>query len=299
MYGDNPDIIEERDNYRVRLQLDNDAQEPYNDGATPILRIGGDYYGRGSAVPFNKQTNGFEDAWNRLFECARNNAHHREIFERFLKIFHGTVKVQFYNEGASNEYGYVAFDTAAWREEMGLTDEQGLLAQSLLKEDYLDELRSWLEGDTWGYVVERKVRAITQREDYATGTALDPVEFDEWEEVEDGSCWGFYGREWAEQAAKEALEAEITHAGISSHYAEKFTPINTEAKSTLEDHVKHIVAAFPQVVPERDIFYNREGTEAIISVAQELDLGHSYVIAVDLEGNTTSSDAVWETGYTA
>jgi hypothetical protein len=60
----------------------------------------------------------------------------------------------------------------------------------------LNEWRAYVEGDVWGYVVERKVDLSM--------TDCDVIE--SWEEVD--SCWGFYGEEWAEQAAVEALDDE-------------------------------------------------------------------------------------------
>jgi hypothetical protein len=323
MYED-LDIIEERDGYRVRLQQDTDVQEPYNDGAAPTLKVDYKGYGCYEAEAFNKQAEPYLEAFRRLCgNYATISGPPIENFERYLRIFHGSVKFQEHNVGRTDVYGFIAFDTTAWREEVGAPLE------SVKQEDLLEEVKAWAEGDVYGYVVEKE---LSYEKKYFDSDGEDAGEESdtEWVEVEDGSCWGFYGRDWAEQAAKEALEAEITHAGISGHYAAVLTPepakveeLESESRTAmsfnewrrdnsgtvadfyaqnlraLEPHVKHIIAAFPQVVPERDIFYNREGTEAIISVAQELDLGHNYVIAVDLEGNTTSSDAVWETGYTA
>lgn len=195
------ETIAESDGYRVRLELDDSPEFPYNDGATPILRIGGDYYSHGDAEEMNKQAAEFGDAWDRLSHVARNNAHHREIFERYVRIFHGATKVQYWNEGVSNEYGYVAFDTAAWRESMGITDLEALEA-----EDLLSEVRSWATGDVYGYIVEKQL--------HYTKTYLEDPDYNEedteWVDVDDGACWGFYGHEWAEQAARQALEDVIT-----------------------------------------------------------------------------------------
>lgn len=183
-YGE---TLEERDGYRVRLELDDDVQQPYDDGATPTLQIGGGYYGDGNATEMNKQAQGFGDIFDSLGSVAGTNAQHREIFARYLRIFHSTQRVQYWNEGVSNEYCYVAFDTAAWRESMGITD-----LDRLGSEDYLSEIRAWATGDVYGYIVEKY-----------------DDESEEWEATDDGTCWGLYGYDWAAQAAREALTEEL------------------------------------------------------------------------------------------
>lgn len=77
----------------------------------------------------------------------------------------------------------------------------------------------------------------------------------------------------------------------------------------LEDHIKFVIAAFPQVNPNRDVFRNQDGTEAVICIngAGWVDLGDDgepaaaadYFISVDAEGDTRSASAIWETGFDA
>lgn len=187
MYSD-ADIIEVQGMFRVRLQLDDSAEQPYDDGATPILQLEAgrsDYVGGHRAEAFNKQAAPYLDAF-RAFESTGQQL---EVFERYLRIFHGAVKVQGWHTGYSREYGYLAFDTAAWRESVGAPD-------TLADEDYLAEVRAWAEGDVYGWVVEQDATHNTEGEE-------------DWQEVE--SCWGFYGRDYAEQAAKEALTNEVAN----------------------------------------------------------------------------------------
>lgn len=182
------DIIATTDNYRVRLELDTDPAEPNDiDGMVPVLRVGGGYSTDGPAEAFNRQANGFEDAFNRFGDIARSNAHQREIFARYARIFLGTLKVEEWNVGISNEYGYIGFDTAEWRDSMGIVD-----TSRLMDEDYLSEVSAWVTGDVYGFIIER-----TDRED--------PEEDYDWEEVE--ACWGLVGRDYAEQTAREELDA--------------------------------------------------------------------------------------------
>lgn len=193
-------ILETRENFRVKLVADEDALFPENAGATPVLQL--DYMGYGSyrAEALNDQAAEFLDAFQRF--CGEYSSVRKplEVFERYLKIFYGTVKVQTWNIGITREFGYMAFDTAEWRETVGAPLE------SLKDEDYLTEVRAWADGDVWGYVVERQLN-------YTKTYAEDPdltEEDSEWLEVAGGSCWGFYGREWAEESALQALTDCIT-----------------------------------------------------------------------------------------
>jgi hypothetical protein len=184
------DIIEERNGFRVRLEYDDSPEAPYNDGSVPIFQLDSersDYIGGHSAEAFNRQAEPYLQAF-RAFEHTGRQV---ELFERYIRIFHGAVKVQEWHLGYSREYGYLAFDTAVWREEVGAPIE------SLQKEDYLSEVRAWAEGDVYGWIVERNA---TYTKTYSDGREEDG---EEWETVD--SCWGFYGRDYAEEAAKDAL----------------------------------------------------------------------------------------------
>jgi hypothetical protein len=57
------------------------------------------------------------------------------------------------------------------------------------------EIRAWRDGEVYGWIVEEQV--IWHRADGDSG------EMETWEHLD--SCWGFYGRAWAEQNALEAL----------------------------------------------------------------------------------------------
>lgn len=201
------DIIEERDGFRVRLQRDTDAEQPYDDGACPILQITCDYYGHGEAAAFNTQANGFEVAYNRFvqFKSPRDGM---EIFKRYLRIFHGTKSFGTYHLRHTGEYGYVAFDTKAWLEEIGVTEENPDIEPVDRASGSLDEVKAWVEGDAWGWIVEKKVRFYRVYVDeegieLSDDGYIEAETEEDWAEVD--SCWGFYGREYAEQAAKEAL----------------------------------------------------------------------------------------------
>jgi hypothetical protein len=208
MFDNDLDIIEERDGYRVRLEYDDSPEQPYDDGATPIFTIERSGYGE-HVEAFNRQAEPYVDAVSEMMSRFG-----LEELERFARIFYGAVKFEsWYSEGISGYY--VAFDTEEWRAEVGVTPE-------ILKDGgyYLTEVRAWAEGDVYGYIVEKNVNYKKVYDD----PEMEDEDGEEWVEVaEQGttgkrdaegniiyfsmpvSVWGHYGREWAEQAAREAL----------------------------------------------------------------------------------------------
>lgn len=195
------DVIEEQGDWRVRLELDPDPQQPDWDGQAFVLQVNGDpwSYDRVEPANDNSDSDTFVDAWNRFAE-RYSRADTLEIFERYVRIFHGTKSLVTWNLGITREYGYVAFDTAALREEWGIQEDYWTEHPETLAQSTLDEWRNWAEGDVYGYVVEKKDHWIkTKRDD-----ERDYVEGFDW--VERDSCWGFSGREYAEQAAREAFK---------------------------------------------------------------------------------------------
>lgn len=194
------DIVEENDNYRVRLEYDDSGEKPYDDGGVPIVsrEFRGTYF---EAV--NNQADEFTGLINALWDRFDE-----DTIERFLKIFLGSTSVIF--ESSENQR-YLAFDTAAWREKMGLTDEyleahKGEHDFDNLAKGTMDEYLAWANGDVYGYIVEKKFTTQTKYIDPVTEELVSVEDDSEWVEVQDGSCWGLYGRDWAEQAAKEALK---------------------------------------------------------------------------------------------
>jgi hypothetical protein len=69
------------------------------------------------------------------------------------------------------------------------------------------EVEAWRAGEVFGYVIERQT-TWAQVDPPVTG--VDTVQMQTWEQVE--SVWGFYGRQWAEESAREAF-AEVL-AGV-------------------------------------------------------------------------------------
>lgn len=59
-----------------------------------------------------------------------------------------------------------------------------------------DLYKFWAFGDVYGYIVEARVSDVEDDEDE-----------DAWEEITDGSCWGYYGDDFAKSGLEEAALA--------------------------------------------------------------------------------------------
>lgn len=212
--------------------LDNTIETFYSQDGKRRVRI--EYDSDGSACD-PRDDNDFVEIVTpelRRYNIATKNAHFQRehdallerglgsSFGRYLKIFHGidAYPVYMYDHSAvalsigsfvgraqhaewdSGQVGwaYINPDTAEMWE--GIELEKVIAS-------YVETLGQWMNGEVYGYVVERKVRVSKttyyNEDRYKTK--------DSWEWVEDDDdcgCWGLIGYEWAEQAAKEALGEE-------------------------------------------------------------------------------------------
>ena len=199
---------------RARIVVDMDPHEPEDDGQSPILRVD---LRHGLAREHVMRGGGSDAHWESLVEAAWNHleerygSHHMrgatttlEAFTRYLRLFHGVTTVE---DWASEDYLYVTYDPAGWREYVGLTDEH-LQAHPDVKTVGLDEWRAYCEGDVYGIVVERDVewRRVTDVEDDDDD---DDDTMHTWEDV--ASLWGFYGDVdgYVTQTAREMLEEAV------------------------------------------------------------------------------------------
>jgi hypothetical protein len=73
-----------------------------------------------------------------------------------------------------------------------MTDEERLERARKCIEGELECYSSYLEGDVWGFVVEKRDECLS-------------CKHEEWQELE--SCWGFYGTKDAEDAGRDAAES--------------------------------------------------------------------------------------------
>ena len=184
------EILETRGDLRVRLVRDDYPDEPYDDGHSPILRLYPLRSWGGWRADHIDTIGGHTPAGiGEIVTAAEKWAGNPDLFGRYLRMFHGTTEVQWYDgrqDGA--DYVYVTFDTADWREHHQIAPEQREVID-------MSEWRAYCEGDVYGYVIEQRT---TWRRDGSTETRQS------WETVD--SCWGFYGNQYAEQAAREAFE---------------------------------------------------------------------------------------------
>jgi hypothetical protein len=183
------EIVETSGDYRAVIKLDDDVQKPEDYGMVAVIQTDSSGYGSLKGEAFNEHAEQYVDAFNRLCDLYHGNGYRYEVFERYMRIFHGATKVDSYNVGTIREYGYVAFDTAAWREEMGV-------GEAFEAEDILHDIRAWAEGDAWGVGVEQRVEGTDEDEDM-------------WEETDEGFVWGYLGHDYAEQEARDLLKAKL------------------------------------------------------------------------------------------
>lgn len=189
-------------NYRVLLEPDMYAEAPYDDGMAPILRI--ERYGSPEHVGMSSRPHDLDSAVEAAVDRwgGPNNTGWSYV-EKYLRAFLGATTVQTWYSG---DNWYVAYDTTAWREYIGTTaagEEFG---------DLMAEWKAYVNGEVYGYVVEKRQTVETIRR-LVTDAGDDSEEIsretaDEWELVD--ACSGFYGYEYAAEAAREALALEAS-----------------------------------------------------------------------------------------
>lgn len=162
--------------FRARIVADTDPQEPYDDGSVPIIQLD---YSRSWGTYNAAQVTGITSYTlpRGIVDAARRWGKDVDTFTRYARIFHGVTRVETYGPNVSTDYTYLALDPADWRDEVGASVE-AVAAQ----DDLMSEYRAYLEGDTYGVIVEK---SETWR-----NVATDD-ERDDWAEVD--ACWGFYG----------------------------------------------------------------------------------------------------------
>ena len=186
MYDD--DVIDTTTSgeYRVRLIPDNDPEAPYDEGASPILYLAWDGWryraDQVTSVTNYKVHDRIIDALQSWGDC--------EKFRRYCRAFHGVTAFRTYADRDGGEY--LTLDPADWREKVGAPE--GSIS--------LREWIAYLECDTWGWIVERRETLESVWRNMA-GEVTFASESEDWTEV--GSCFGYYGSKYAEEAAREEL----------------------------------------------------------------------------------------------
>lgn len=194
-----PDVdiiwVSEDGNERIVLAYDEGPSIPYDDGSTPILAI----YPWGEVSQITECTSYVVDS-DIIATLRRCNELHggQDLFERYLRIFHGATSVEWHVNGDF----YVTFDTADWRERVGLTDGY-IKAHFDRPVANMDEWVAYCDGEVYWARLEEKAR--WHREGSADVTET-------WETVD--SIGGFYGYEGAVEGAKEYLQPATSSASV-------------------------------------------------------------------------------------
>lgn len=176
------EVLKQQDGYRVRLELDESPEQPYDDGQSPILLM--TYRNGWHAEHVDPGTHRPRDCDADIQRAAEHFGSDFDRLEYYLRAFHGVTKVEQFDTRDNDHY--FSYDDKAWRDKVGAPEGSASL----------EEWQAYVEGDVYGYVIEKRVN-----------WTADADEFDDresWESVE--SCWGFYGEKYATEEATEAFD---------------------------------------------------------------------------------------------
>lgn len=194
------EIVKTAGDYRAVIEREEYSYAPDGDYQAAVIRL--DYNGYYDADAKNSAANEFEDAAKHFLNYYGLNKG-TEVFKRYLTFFHGTKDIREFSYSYSPDSArYLAFDSAAMREEWGSAEDCNDAAAGTA-----EEWQAYIDGDTYSIAIERRITTSTVS--YFQGEELQTEESEEWEELADTSCGGFYGEPWAREAAEELL----------SHYA--------------------------------------------------------------------------------
>lgn len=192
------EVIEVSGNYRVRLVMDDEVVQPDGDAYEPALFANGwavsDYRNVTTSFMDKEVTAAFlracRDFGVRPFDAEGT------IVERYMRIFWDT-EFTATDSRIDRYYNVVLFDTPSYRNHIGRAERV-----KPLRGDWGD----YLDGEVYGYVVEeRHIETVTVTNGW--GQVVREGENESWDEVD--SCWGIYGREYAEERAREALAEHV------------------------------------------------------------------------------------------
>lgn len=167
--------------FRVRLAQDQDAQSPRRDSDCLL--------GHAVTVPHSdfedvdEDGGPLADGWDRIKD--RDDA--MELFTRWARIFHGAVTETFTPYDGPKSVWYMLPEQI---KEVG----PGTTPLKYLQ-DEIEEYRGWRDDEVYGWIIEKNVEWVPKDGGDASMST--------WEQVEDGSCWGYIGYDNAEDVAKD------------------------------------------------------------------------------------------------
>jgi hypothetical protein len=188
----NADILETSGKYRVVLALQTESQEcnpRTNDecNLANVITFKGQRY-----IDIDEDGGPLAEGWERIHDRYLDKEA-IAVFTRWARIFHGATVVHHRPYDGAEALWYVMPDKLAettWTAEQVITSE-------------ISQYREWAEGNVYGWIVQKNVTRVPKdAEDQEDPEVAD--ETAEWEHV--NSCWGYIGREYAEESAREEFE---------------------------------------------------------------------------------------------
>lgn len=184
------DVLETAGKYRLRLVIQEDS-ESFNPrlerdcNLTNVITLRDQDY-----IDVDETGGPLQDAWDH-FSYNRTDGEAVKLFTRYARYRGVTVIEDRPHNGA----------WALWYVMPGKLAETTWTAEKVIESEQA-EYRRWAEGEVYGHIVEKDVTRIPRDAEDRNDPELDG-ETREWEEVD--SCWGYIGREYAEEAAREAF----------------------------------------------------------------------------------------------
>lgn len=191
------DVLETAGRYRVRLvvQQDSESANPRTEqdcNLANVITPKGQRY-----IDVDKDGGPLAEGWKRIEDGYVDAV---PVFTRWAKIFHGATVVEHRPHDGAWSLWYVM---------PGKLAETTWPAEKVIESE-IKEYRAWAEGEVYGHIVEKNVTRIARDAEDRDDPELDD-ETTEWEHVD--SCWGYIGREYAEEAAREAFAPYAEESG--------------------------------------------------------------------------------------
>jgi hypothetical protein len=192
---DMTDVLETAGRYRVRLEVQQDSVDSnprtnQDCNLTNVITPTGQRY-----IDVDGDGGPLSDGWDRV--AGRDDA--VEVFTRWAKVFHGAVVVEDRPHDGAWSLWYMTPKNQA---EIVTPVEEAIRLE-------IEEYRLWAAGEVFGHVIEKSVTRIPRDPEDREDSELDD-ETQAWEHVD--SCWGYIGREYAEEAAREAFAPYVEEA---------------------------------------------------------------------------------------
>lgn len=185
------DVLETAGKYRVRLEIQRNSQDanPRVDDDCNLANVitpKGQRY-----IDVDEDHGPLREGWERIQDVYLDKEA-VAVFTRWARIFHGATVVEHRPHDGAWALWYVMPDKLA---------ETALSAEALIQAE-VEQYRMWAEGEVYGHIIEKNVTRIPRDAEDRDDPEVD-AETSEWEHVD--SCWGYIGREYAEEAAREAF----------------------------------------------------------------------------------------------